>query len=315
MKKKIAYWVMNTSIALVVVLLALKVASVLIVTNSTDRDNKYYSLNISDSGSLGYRVGAIILRPIIESRIDSYIREQGLWEYLENLKLQMPPKSSFSYSDVQEGTGPKVLCGQKVTAHIVSTQTGGTEKSTTDNLNDKIASIVNGGGLLPISFQVGTHDVSEVNYGLLGMQKDTSRIIVVDSEKFSGSHYVNLISIDSSGPSEEVMNRFMVFDRTKPKENKAVSVFRCGDEVSIMYNVRDASGNILISRKAETFKIGARTVPAALDLAAVDLRSDSMRSVIVPPELMHDFDNIPGDANIKIIDVWCEVQEKSGKTS
>ena len=313
MKKKIACWVVNTSIALVVMLLVLKVASALIVANSKDSDNKYYSLSISDSGSLGYRVGATILRPIIESRIDSYIREQGLWEYLESLKLQMPPKSSFSYSDVQEGTGPKVLCGQKVTATIVSTQTGGTEK-VTDNLDDKIASIVNGGGL-HTSFRVGTHGVAEVNYGLLGMQKDTGRIIVVDSKKFSGSHYVNLISIDSSGPGEEVMERFMVFDRTKPKENRTVSIFRCGDEVSVMYNIRDSAGNVLVSSKAATFKIGARTVPVALDLAAVDLKSDSIRSVIVPPELMHDFDNIPSDSSVKIIDVWCEVPEESGNVS
>ena len=309
MKKKIACWVINTSIVFAVMLAVLKVASVLISTNGIENNSGnsgLYSLSVSDSSSAGYRLGATILRPIIEARIDNYIREQGLEEYFKSLKLQMPPKSSFSYSDTQEGVGPKVMCGQDITATILSTQTGGTEKVTYSS-HDKMASPTDS-GFAPISFRLGTHRMPEINYALPGMQKDTGRIIVVDSEKFSGSHYVNLLSIDSPELDEGVMERFMVFEKAKPSTNEAVSVFRCGDKVSVMYNLRNAAGNILVREKTETFTIGEGTVPMALELASVDLRSDIIRSVIVPPELLQGFNNISDHSSIKIIEVWFDHQ-------
>ncbi|MDD9362024.1 MAG: FKBP-type peptidyl-prolyl cis-trans isomerase, partial [Anaplasma sp.] len=104
------------------------------------------------------------------------------------------------------------------------------------------------------------------------------------------------------------LERFMVFDkvRTDYDYKKPITVSRCGDKVSVMYNVRDASGNAVYENLKAEFTIGTRQVPIALDLAAVDLQSDSIRSVIVPPDLLAglstDFDN----STIKILELWME---------
>ncbi|WP_249549143.1 FKBP-type peptidyl-prolyl cis-trans isomerase, partial [Anaplasma phagocytophilum] len=303
--KKITCWVLKIAVVVSALFLVLRVVSVFLTENEARYNaDKPYSLSMENSNSLGYRLGASLIRPILEARIDQYIKDQGLEDYFKNLTLKLPPKVSFSFNDMQEGNGSSAVCGQVVTAMVIQSSASDQEKIGTlspAELAEKVKNSVS-----YVNFQLGTHEVSALNQGMIGMRANGSRVVTLNNDEDARSYYVNLTSIDSSEPTASALERFMVFDkvRTDYDYKKPITVSRCGDKVSVMYNVRDASGNAVYENLKAEFTIGTRQVPIALDLAAVDLQSDSIRSVIVPPDLLAglstDFDN----STIKILELW-----------
>ncbi|KJV66421.1 hypothetical protein AB9K21_03710 [Anaplasma phagocytophilum] len=307
--KRITCWVLKIAVVVSALFLVLRVVSVFLTENEARYTaDKPYSLSVENSNSLGYRIGVSLIRPILEARIDQYIKDQGLEDYFKSLTLKLPPKVSFSFNDVQEGQGSSVVCGQMVTAVVVQSSASDHEKIGTLSQTELAERVKN--SVLHLNFQLGTHEVPALNQGMIGMRADGSRVVTLNNGGDALSYYVNLTSIDSSEPSASALERFMVFDkvRTDYDYKEPITVSRCGDKVSVVYNVRDASGNVLYENLKAKFTVGARQVPIALDLAAVDLQSDSMRSVIVPPDLLAglsmdaDFDN----STIKILELWMD---------
>ena len=298
--KRTVYWLVGTVVVMSILALLLHGLSQTIVESSTDMTEKPYRLSITENASVGYRIGATILRPLLEARIDSYIKEQGLEEYFENLKANMPQKSNFSVNEMERGTGPGAVCGQLVSAIVINMpKLPENSWKNTSEISKLLAQ-----STTTELFRIGTHSIRELNSAMLGLRRGGGRVILIHSGENAGSVFVNLSSIESPVPSENVMERFMVFDRTIPSSKNTATVVRCGEQVSVMYNIRDHRGVILAKEQTANFTIGERTVPIALDLAAVDLQSNVIRSVIVPPELLDGFENLEDKSNIKILDMW-----------
>ncbi|MDB1135218.1 hypothetical protein [Candidatus Anaplasma sp. TIGMIC] len=308
--KKIACIALNISAVVAICCLVLKVASSVVAENGVDESGKPYTLKVMGSSGVGYRLGATILRPLVESRIDYHIKEQGLEEYFKSLKAKAIPKSNFTSNDMLQGSGSKAVCGQQITAMIFSLPSPKGSHNAIPSAVEITKLLTNSAS--SVSFQLGSYSVPEVNYGVVGMKKEGSRVILIENGENAGSHYVSLISIDSSEPTESSLERFFVFDKANPDySGSEVLLSRCGDVVNVGYNLRDSSGNMLLHNQTATFRVGSRQVPIALDLAAVDLRSDSLRSVIVPPELLTGFDANLTDSGVKILDLWVVPTEGS----
>lgn len=298
--KKMVYWLVGTFAVMGVLALLLHGLAQTIVGPTIDVADRPYKLSITENASVGYKIGATILRPLLEARIDSYIKEQGLEEYFENLKANMPQKSNFSVNEMERGTGPGAVCGQLVTATVISMPKlpPGNVRKNTSEISKLLAQ-----STTTELFRIGTHAIKELNSALLGLRRGGGRVILIHGGENAGSVFVNLVSIESPEPTEDVMERFMVFDKVNPDGKGTSAVARCGEKVSVMYNVRDHRGAVLAKEQTADFVIGERTVPVALDLAAVDLQSNIKRSVIVPPELLDGFEDLDKNS-IKILDLW-----------
>ncbi|MEH0831036.1 hypothetical protein [Anaplasma bovis] len=290
---------------------ALNFAEVSVISTSAEKPYRTFS---SNTESLGYKLGATILRPIVESRIDKYLKDQGMEEYLLELKSRAFPVSDFSFIDVESGEGPEAMCGQEVSAIVISVpvsdvMSGSTSilKAASKQLLGKLpASAIKesinpskmpfSGEVVPSTLKIGTHEIAEVNYSLAGMRKNGSRVVTVtDSDGNAVSHhYISVKSINNTGYPTNAMKGFMIFDKgnNSPKKDP-ITIARCGDKVSVTYKIRDLNGDLVTQGKTGEFTIGAREMPLAFDLGAVDLRSDVARSIIVPPEFFKGF-NVGG---------------------
>ncbi|MGN7661102.1 MAG: hypothetical protein ACTJLK_00535 [Anaplasma sp.] len=248
---------------------------------------KPYSITtLDDSSPAAYKLGALIFRPMIEERLDRYIREQGLEEHLRDVTFRMPPKEKFHSIDLEQGEGPAALCGQKISATVSYFPTDG-YRDTVDpsKIMERIKL-----GVKPVNFKLGSHKVQELNHAIVGMRKGGSRVINVTAGKNTGGHYVQLLSIDDEVAESLAMADLIIFDQKKPSGSMGpVAVTHCGDKVSITYSIRDIRGKVLQKEKRVDFVVGDRQVPIVLEVSTLGLRSDSIRSIIVPQELLSGF--------------------------
>ena len=282
---------------------------------------KPYRTFSSNTESLGYKLGATILRPLVESRIDKYLKDQGMEEYLLELKSRAFPVIGFSFIDVESGEGPEAVCGQEVSAIVISVPvsdavsgSASVLKAVSKQLLRKLpASAVKESlnprmpiseEIAPSTLKIGTHEIPEVNYSLAGMRKNGSRVVTVtdmDGNAVS-HHYILVKSINNAGYLTNAMKGFMIFDKGNSAPRKTpVTIARCGDKVSVTYKIRDLNGDLVTQGTTGEFTIGAREVPLAFDLGAIDLRSDVARSIIVPPEFFKGFNK--GGAHHKSVSV------------
>ncbi|AXW84196.1 hypothetical protein BKM88_03290 [Anaplasma marginale] len=303
--KVIVYRLLCVIAVFAVLGLLLRAVSTSIVSGITERmDKKPYKVSVVDNDSPAYKIGALILRPIIEARIDRYISKQGLAEYLRDAASAAPLAGNFRLIDIEEGEGREVLCGQKVSAMILRFPMDGQEITDPLQAARKIS-----GSTKPVSFRLGAHEVKEVNYALAGMRRGGSRVVIVtrDEEGKSDSYYIQLTSVDDTVPEANDIRNLMSFDKRDANSNKeAVTEARCGDAVSVKYTVKDVRGQVLVADQVVDFIIGNRSVPIVLELGVVGLRSDSRRSIIVPPELLSGFDRAVDKYSVKIIDAQIE---------
>ncbi|WP_263008483.1 FKBP-type peptidyl-prolyl cis-trans isomerase [Anaplasma capra] len=297
--KSIAYRMLCVLAVFSVLGLLVKALSTGIVLNSTEQKGKKpYTISVIDSDSPAYKIGALILRPIIEARIDRYISEQGLEKYLRDVASAAPLRENFRLLDIEEGEGREVLCGQSVSAMVFHFPMEDEEMADPLQAARKI-----GGNIRPISFKLGSHEIGELNYALTGMRHNGSRVVTVTSGRNSGSYYVQLTSVDDEVPEARSIRNLMLFDKEDPNYGGGtVAVARCGDKVSVTYTVKDVRGEVLVQDRVVDFTIGSRSVPIVLELGIIGLRSDNRRSIIVPPELLSDFDGSVDKHGVKIID-------------
>ncbi|WP_230957662.1 hypothetical protein [Ehrlichia ruminantium] len=260
----------------------------------TDSD-KPYKINFPDS--LTYNIGYHLLRPMIESRIDYYIKENGLAEYLSQIKRKTIIPDSFTQHDSLKGSGKTALCGQNISAIIY-------KFSYTDDSKQIISEMLKN-TLQEIKFKLGESIIKELNYAIDGMQEGGERIIILMDQKGipKEQYYVKLVSVDSTYPAS--VNNLLTFNNIIEDYEGTVNKFRCGDTVSIKYNIRELDGKTILQDQRLQFTIGQNQAPLAIELGTINMRQDMVRSIIAPLELFTNFDKPENfnETNIKLVDI------------
>ncbi|QXK91830.1 FKBP-type peptidyl-prolyl cis-trans isomerase [Neoehrlichia mikurensis] len=257
---------------------------------SNPQSKKPYEIFPSDN-SVTYQIGYKILRPIIEARIDYYIKKHGLEEYLHKIKSKIYKKTNFTFYDIRQGNGKMVVCGQDISVIIYKIS-----NTTTTNIENIINNFPN-----PENIRLGSHSVPELNYAIDGMQENGERIVTINSGKNHGNYYIKVITNKSN--NIQGIKNLLTFNNVIKNYKGTVNTIRCGDTVSIKYTIRNSHGTPILNDLKAHFTVGKGQVPLALELSVINMTSDHTRSAIIPPELLKDFKNQIDLNNIKIIDL------------
>ncbi|KJV69020.1 FKBP-type peptidyl-prolyl cis-trans isomerase [Candidatus Neoehrlichia procyonis] len=290
--KKIIYNSIFIIIIFFISILILHSISVFYLQNSDLQSSKKKPYEIFfPSNSITYQIGYKILRPIIESRVDYYIKKHGLEEYLRNTKSKVHKKANFTFYDLTQGNGKTVICGQDISVIIYKIS-----NTITTNIKDIINNFPN-----PENIKLGSHNIQELNYAIDRMQEGGERIVTINSGKNSGNYYVKLIA-NKSNNLQNIQN-ILIFNNAIKNYNGIVNTIRCSDTVSVKYTVRNAQGKPIISDHVAHFTVGKGQVPISLELSVINMESDHTRAVIVPPDFLQDFKSQIDQKDIKIIDL------------
>ncbi|AHC39343.1 hypothetical protein [Ehrlichia muris] len=265
------------------------------IFNHTDNPSKPYKINANHS--LTHTIGYQLLRPIIESRIDYYIKVNGLVDYLEHIKHKIIKPDLFKIHDIVEGNGKKVLCGQNISATIHKFVYDPNNKNTFSQALTNIPQ--------EVTFKLGESIIKELNYTIEGMEEEGQRIIILTDQEgnFKEQYYVKLISIDSSYPDEA--NDILIFNNVIENYEGTVNKIRCGDSINVRYSIRESNGKVILEDQELKVDVGKNEAPLAIELGLINMRSDMTRSIIVSPKLFTNFEKIENfdENSIKIIDI------------
>ncbi|AAZ68603.1 FKBP-type peptidyl-prolyl cis-trans isomerase [Ehrlichia canis] len=298
--KKILYRLLYLCLILISVALignGLQILYTKAMLNKQDTNNhtKAYKININNS--LTHMIGYDLLKPLIEARIDYYIKKNGLVDYLENIKHKIIKPDLFKAYDIADGNGKKVLCGQNISAVVYKFS------HNTDSKNIISQTLKN----IPqeVTFNLGESIVKELNYTIEGMEEEGQRIIILTDEEnnLKEQYYVKLTSINSSYPDE--INDMLIFNNTIEDYKGTINKIRCGDSVKVRYDIRESNGKIILENQELKVDIGKNQVPLAIELGIINMRSDMTRSIIASPKLFTNFEKLEhfDENNIKIIDI------------
>ncbi|ABD45448.1 FKBP-type peptidyl-prolyl cis-trans isomerase family protein [Ehrlichia chaffeensis str. Heartland] len=297
--KKIFYRLLYVCLTIVAITLVGKALTILYTKTTlnqhTNLSNKPYKINVNHS--LTHIIGYDLLRPIIESRIDYYIKINGLVDYLEHIKHKTIKPDLFKIHDIVEGNGKKALCGQNISAII--------HKFLYDSESKNILSQALKNIPQEVTFKLGESIIKELNYTIAGMEEEGERIIILTDQEgnLKEQYYVKLISINSSYPDE--VNDILIFNNTIENYEGTVNKIHCGDSVSVKYTVRESNGKVLLEDQELKVEIGKNEAPLAIELGLINMRSDMTRSMIVSPKLFTNFEKPENfdENSIKIIDM------------
>ena len=239
-------------------------------------DLKYSAIDHRSNNTVSIlnSISSFIILPIIESRIDFYLKNEGIITQLQKHKYD---NKLLEIKDIKKGTGSGVLCGQEVVIEIKELKT---EKS----------------------IKIGTDPIQAINIGILGMKKDGIRTINVPkkiSERLTGKKNIDILytvtlkEIITNYPKS--IENLLMFEKIVG-DKKAIM---CGDNVNLKYNLRNINGEE-IRQGILSFKIGEGKAPLALELGTIEMLPDSDRTIIAPSELLDK--NFPKN-QISIIDI------------
>ena len=245
--------------------------------------SKYEVLTINSESNLVKAIASYITLPIIEARIDFYLKNTGIITYLEENKYD---NKILNIEDVKEGEGKEVLCGEEVLVDLIEISEGGITKNID---NQKI--------------KIGINELQALNIALIGMKKGGERNIIIPkdaSNRLIGKdnttvmYTIKLKEIKSYHINDT--KNLLIFDEIKGNE-KAVM---CGESVSLKYVAKNRKGEE-IKQGNLTFQVGSGKVPLAFELGVIEMVPGSKRSVITPPSLIQD-KNFPKD-EVTILDL------------
>ncbi len=251
MKKIYAYITLILSLLLILVYTAYYFISL-----QTNQNN----LKHMPDNSIISSIGAYIMTPLIESRIDFQLENTGLITLLQQRKYD---NKIISIEEIQIGEGQEVICGQDVSIKI-------------NNTEEQI--------------KIGQGSIKALNVGIIGMKEGGIRKIRVPknhSERLTGiinteiEYEVTLQQVLSEyPPSVENLLKFETIIGNK----KAIM---CGDQVNLEYKVRNVKGKYIKNEKT-SFKVGERNVPLAIELGVIEMVPGSNRTIISPPDLLDE---------------------------
>ncbi|WP_333023371.1 FKBP-type peptidyl-prolyl cis-trans isomerase [Wolbachia endosymbiont of Pentidionis agamae] len=221
-------------------------------------------VEIFGSGSLAQIIAHNFIKPVIDSAFDRYVKKNGLTEYLNEVKEE----DAITFSDITEGYGKKAYCGQKVLLKIH--EISGTFLFQNQN-SDTI-------------WEIGKSKSKELDSGIIGMKEGGERVIVISTDENGKtnlvSYYVKLIEIKD--PYPDSVDNLMIFDNL-PSRGKKV---KCGDNISIKYNIRKYNGEPTIENQILNFRVGDAQAPLAFQLGVIGMTTSSNRTVISPPDML-----------------------------
>ncbi|NUY39223.1 peptidylprolyl isomerase [Wolbachia endosymbiont of Litomosoides brasiliensis] len=274
----------------IVIIATLTSAFVLVVVcinkGNQEKKDKLYEINAAHSGWV-QTVAYYLVKPILESALDRYIKKHGLTEYLKETIQQKIEENSINFYEITEGSGSKAFCGQEVVLQMYK-------------ISNNLATP------LPLSKQV--YDVTltigqdnnqrEVSSGVIGMKEGGERVITVNNiankNKMNfNSYYVKLIEVKDKYPDSA--NSMMIFNELINKTGKQA---KCGDRISVKYSLMRYDGEYMIKDQTVQFKVGDKKVPLAMDLGVIGMKEGNNRTIISPPELL----NVTDDMLIEDID-------------
>ncbi|MCV3769344.1 MAG: FKBP-type peptidyl-prolyl cis-trans isomerase [Wolbachia pipientis] len=241
------------------------------------KEKNFYEVNAAIHDGLIRTIAYYLVKPIFELALDHYIKKCGLTGYLEEIIQQKREENMISFYEIIEGDGSKVLCGQEVLLQVYKVP---------NNLSILLNQVSN------ITLKIGQNNWKELGLGTIGMKEGGERVVTINNiasdDKMSlSSYYVKLLEVKDRYPDS--VNNIMVFDNFINKTGKQV---KCGDEISIKYDVMEYDGKYMIKNQTVQFKVGDKKVPLAIELGVVGMRVNNKRTIISPPELLNITDGM-----------------------
>ncbi|MBQ4874627.1 MAG: FKBP-type peptidyl-prolyl cis-trans isomerase [Rickettsiaceae bacterium H1] len=237
---------------------------------------KYDIIKYKKQNGLVQSIASYIFLPIIESRIDFYLKNNGIITHLESYKYD---NKLLEIKDITKGKGSEVLCGQKI---VVELEEEGLKKEKT--------------------IKIGTDEIQALNIGILGMKEGGVRKISVPKdlserltqEKDTEVSYTITLKKTITNYPESTKN-LLIFEKIIGNERAIM----CGNYVNLEYTLRNIKGEITKSDKL-SFKVGEGKVPLAFELGIIGMVPGSIRTIISPSNLLSK--NFPQD-HVSIIDL------------
>ncbi|WP_025263948.1 FKBP-type peptidyl-prolyl cis-trans isomerase [Wolbachia endosymbiont of Onchocerca volvulus] len=242
-----------------------------------EKKDKLYEISTTHN-SLVQTIAYYLVKPILESAFDRYIKKYGITEYLEEITQQKREENMISFYEITEGNGSKALCGQEVLLQVYKIS---------NNLAIPLLNQVSN-----VTFKIGQNNSKELSLGTIGMKEGGERVITVNSttnntEASISSYYVKLLEVKDKYP--DLVNNMMIFDDLIDKTGKQV---KCGDEISIKYSIMRHNGKYIIKNQTTQLKVGDKKVPLAIELGVIGMRAFNKRTIISPPELLNITDSM-----------------------
>jgi hypothetical protein len=263
-----------------------------------EKKDKLYEINATHGGIV-QTIAYYLVKPIVESALDCYIEKHGLAEYLEGV-TQQTEEQSINFYEITEGNGNEAFCGQEILLQMYKIPSN--NLATPPLLNQAS----------DMTLKIGQDNLKEMSLGVIGMKEGGERVITVNNLTNNNnmnfnSYYVKLIEIKDQYPSS--MNNLMIFNNSVSNSGKQV---KCGEKISVSYNIRQHNGEFIIKNRTVQFKIGDRKVPLAIELGVIGMRAGNNRVIISPPDLLNITENMLikdidfNKENVSIIDLSIE---------
>lgn len=197
-------------------------------------------------------------------------------------------QTSKPYSDLTQGTGKAVYCGQEVTVHYLTKLLDGTIIENTRQTGKPVTFRTGEGKVLPgiDSFVVGMRQggvrklflPSKMAYDAEGFaHKEVPPGIITQGE-------VELLGMEDSPFDSGAIQVF------KKKEGVGETSVACRDVAKVNLVVKSVDGQILLDTKRSqnplSFQIGQGDVPFGLEQAVLDMKQGEEKTLILAPALL-----------------------------
>ncbi|MBV0899593.1 MAG: FKBP-type peptidyl-prolyl cis-trans isomerase [Wolbachia endosymbiont of Fragariocoptes setiger] len=268
--------ILQLLVSIIIIAILAAASSVIIIYINKNTPIKADQMNVENEG-LAQTIAYYLIRPLLESSLEHYIKTHKLNEYL------IQKEENITFHDITKGKGNKAYCGQEVMLQL--------SKFPYQQISQ-------------VTFRIGNDEFKEIGLGVIGMQEEGERVVLTNNGKDITSHYVKLIKIIDEHSILE--NNFMIFDNIKNRTEKKA---KCGDNVSVKYTVRNHNGKIQAEDQVLKFKIGENKVPHAIEFGTIGMTAENNRTLIAFPNSLIITDemsvkNIEFDKeNISIIDL------------
>lgn len=234
--------------------------------------------------------------------IEKNFEEQGI---ITNIQSQIFSDHRVQTETIQEGSGNPVFCGQIVKVDVV----GHDEKKGNYLANHH-----------DFELRLGLASLgTNVDYGILGMQKGEIREITVNSlQKDDVSHHKYKVVLHEILDQDNLnINDLIVLEQKMGIDQAAM----CGDVVHFKFKMRNARNKVVFESDAIDTRLGMKNVPLSVELGLERAMKDTKRIVISPPEFFkadyyrekHNFDFELSENEIGIIEIDVLGVEKINK--
>jgi FKBP-type peptidyl-prolyl cis-trans isomerase len=262
-------------------------AEVLVPKNLPDADAVVHS---AGGGDLEDKIATVITKVLNTDKGQELldrafeIANQKITDKVATSRTEiLNPYYGLTVKDLKNGSGPRSLCGQEaVIKYSVKSPDGGSIKED-----------------IPLKLIVGDKtELGGVGVAIVGMKKGGYRRVLAPrvrlGKKLQDELIKNLVAIDIEllSISPKVPNSVAKYRQFDDYISDAKKSIRCGDIVSISFNIESTNGKKLFSssshNKPFVLKLGDTKVPYGINKAVELMKPGSKRMVIMPPEYLNN---------------------------